>query len=66
MLIPSPILFVLFLLLSAFFSAMESAFIALSKEATPYLIDNKEINIEYPLRGPLSVPDSDPIERPML
>ncbi len=66
MLIPSLPSCVLFLLLGVFFLSLEEAFEVLRKLIIPYPIDNEEINIEFLLKNPLSVPDAVPVESRML
>ena len=62
MLIPSLPSFVLFLFLGVFFLYFKEALEVRRKLINPYPIDNKDINIEFLLKSPLSVPDSVPVE----
>ena len=66
MIIPSLILFFLFLLFGTFFSSSETVFAALHRPAISYLIDNNKINIDFLLGDPLFAPESVPIEKEIL
>jgi len=76
MLFPALIPFLLFLLLSAFFSSAEFSRLPVhrgrmdniegvihAKDIIPYIIDNKEVGIKTLLRKPLFVPESASLEK---